>query len=430
MRLLVVAEGLSATHTLPARRELVIGRSDRCDIQIDHPSVSRQHVVLSLTPSPSLRDLGSRNGTRVRDVRVEPGRPVEVHFGDILQLGSVTVFLQRGSATADARPPSIAPVDAPRPSAPEPIRVERGPMADVYRTIDRVAQTDLSVLLVGETGVGKEVVAETLHRRSRRRARRFLPINCAALSPSLFESELFGHDRGAFTGAAKAKPGLLETAQGGTVFLDEVTEIPLSAQVKLLRVLETRQITRVGGVTPRQLDVRFVSATNRHVAQSVADGQFREDLYFRINAVELVIPPLRERREEIVALAEAFISRACREAGRATEPTLSSAALEWLREYRWPGNVRELRNVISRSVALCSGEEIGTEFFRRLDEPTGPFRVSRPVQSDERARVIDALERCAWNQTRAAKLLGVSRRTLVNRLEAFDIPRPQKRRKR
>jgi two-component system, NtrC family, response regulator AtoC len=322
---------------------------------------------------------------------------------------------------------------------PEPVlRSDR--MREIYEILGRIAGGDISVLLLGETGVGKEIVAEAVHRLSPRAARPFLRLNCAALSETLLESELFGHEKGSFTGAMFTKPGLLETAAGGTVFLDEIGELPMSAQVKLLRVLEERKVLRVGGLTPGTIDVRFVAATNRDLEAEIRRGAFREDLFYRLNGFSVTIPPLRERVTEIEPLARYFVAEFCRRNARYPEPEISAVALEWLVRYRWPGNIRELRNLIERAVLLCTGgaitphhlplDKLETSFGPRPEppgEPAPPPPAPQPSELDaERARITAALEDCGGNQTRAAVLLGISRRTLVNRLDAYGLVRPRK----
>jgi DNA-binding NtrC family response regulator len=357
-------------------------------------------------------------------------------------------------------------------------------MDGVRELIGRIAASTISVLILGETGVGKEVLAEMVHRRSPRASKPFLRLNCAALSDSLLESELFGHERGAFTGAVAQKRGLLETADGGTVFLDEVGEMPLSTQVKLLRVIEERMVTRVGGLSPKSLDVRFVAATNRDLEAEVARGTFRQDLFFRLNGISIVVPPLRERQGEIAQLAQTFIAAASRD--RPRPPRLSRDALARLVSYSWPGNIRELRNVIERAVLLAEDGEIAprhlplekmsapvtarvpsrstappasarssapgvfpvspaakvlspegrTDAWPVVPDPTQPppppASASAPALKDElaaleRQRILDALERCTWNQTRAARMLGMSRGVLMARLDQYGIARPRKR---
>jgi DNA-binding NtrC family response regulator len=341
------------------------------------------------------------------------------------------------------------------------------PMQTLRRLTEQVAASELSVLILGETGVGKEVLAEKIHRLSPRRKGPFVKLHCAAFSDSLLESELFGHEKGAFTGAVGAKPGLLETAQGGTVLLDEVGELPPSTQVKLLRVLEERKVLRIGALTPRSIDVRFFAATNRDLDAEVALGRFRLDLYYRLNGVSLVIPPLRERPDEIEPLARTFIEQACRRSHRPLVELSPEAQLR-LGSYSWPGNIRELRNTIERAVILCGRGPIGVEHLpiekmgatlpavavrpsdiavRALPpanafdggEATNPFpRQALPDEGEEkgglhdqvgaleRQRILETLERCAGNQTRAARMLGISRGKLIARLDAYGIPRPRK----
>ncbi|MEO6420460.1 MAG: sigma 54-interacting transcriptional regulator [Polyangiaceae bacterium] len=345
-------------------------------------------------------------------------------------------------------------------------RVSEDAMEKLKPMVERVAAGMISVLILGETGVGKEVLANSIHRLSRRAEKPLLCLNCAALSETLLESELFGHERGAFTGAVTAKAGLLESAQGGTVFLDEVGEMPAALQAKLLRVLEQREVVRVGALTPRSIDVRFIAATNRDLEIEIARGRFRQDLYFRLNGISLVIPPLRERVREIEPLATAFITHFTPQAGRAKEPRLSPEALDFLKRYAWPGNIRELRNVIERAVLLCATDVItlahlpvqkmGRMLPERpadlfLSEPAvveaprqaapsskDKFRAAQPTlipdedvepdpaQDPERERIVHALEECAGNQTHAAKLLGISLRTLVTRIEQYGLRRPRK----
>jgi DNA-binding NtrC family response regulator len=262
-----------------------------------------------------------------------------------------------------------------------------------------------------------------------------VPIHCAALSPALFESELFGHEKGAFTSALTAKPGLLETADGGTVFLDEIGDLPETIQVKLLRVLEDHVVLRVGGVRPIKLDVRFVAATHRDLEAEIERGRFRSDLYYRLSGVTVVVPPLRHRRDEIEGLARTFCEDAAARAG-SPAPALSPETLAALEGYAWPGNIRELRNMIERATALCDGAVIEPDDLpldkiaatlpasQARREPPAPARIDG---ADDKARIIAALARCKGNQTRAASLLGYSLRKLVYLMTRYELPRPRKR---
>ena len=422
--LLVGVDGAFITHALPDDGALTIGRGESNAIRIDHPSVSRQHVRLQITPVLEIEDLGSSNGVRLQDRMLPPRRAVPLRVGDVFELGPCLLQLRRG-----------APRPLRRPSVDEAIssmRVLRG-------LADQVAASTISVLLLGETGVGKEVLARMLHRLSPRASGTLLALHCAALPESLLESELFGHEKGAFTGATCTKIGLLESADGGTVFLDEVGELPPTIQVKLLRVLEERAIQRIGALRPRPIDVRFIAATNRNVEREVELGRFRGDLYYRLNGVTLVVPPLRERIDEIGELAAHFIRGACARDQRPAIPTLSRDALDRVRRYRWPGNVRELRNVIDRAVLLCRdgtirASDLPVDKFCTAGEPPplpvhlpeGSCELHSDIQTLERQRITEALERCAGNQKLAAQQLGISRNTLSARMDAFGFPRPRK----
>jgi DNA-binding NtrC family response regulator len=323
------------------------------------------------------------------------------------------------------------------------VRDER--MRNVYRLAEKAAARDINVLILGETGVGKEILAETIHRASKRAGRPFLCLNCGGLNESLRESELFGYERGAFTDAKNTKPGLLEAASGGTVFLDEIGEMSAAVQAMLLRAIETKQVTRVGGVQPKMIDVRFVAATHRDLVQDIKDKRFRSDLYYRLNGITLEIPPLRERRSEIRPLAEAFLLQLAPASGVSIVPRLSDGAASLLESYPWDGNIRELRNVMERALVLSDGGDIEPEHLpmetiksaseidpadtvlleNLRDDPSTESLTL--VERAERAQVIEALRLEGGNQTRAARRLGIARSTLVVRIEAFNLPRPHKR---
>lgn len=478
------------------------------NIRVDDPSVSREHAVLHVGEDVvEVEDLGSSNGTQIFRGSTVPGRAQEtlkltphrrypLFQGDILRLGSVPSLLR------EDKPESALPDRTTTPPGSGAGRVLLDPeMKRVYELAERAAASDIAVLVMGETGVGKELLAAAVHEHSRRRMRPFLQINCAALAETLLESELFGHEKGSFTGATSMRQGLLESAQGGTVFLDELGEMPLSTQAKFLRVLEERRIRRLGSTRYVDIDVRFVSATNRDLVSEVAAGRFREDLYYRISGISLSIPPLRERIGEIEPLARHFLMGFCIKSG-ISAPEITPAALHRLLQYSWPGNVRELKNAMERAPFLSGGAPLLPDHLPapdgrgtvEEDDPFGDERTdvrslpaprmpgfrngdaarlrdllkyaaagmppappsqshgpglfpsvptvvrasqpppSRPVhgnsknysEDEERQRVLDALEACSGNQTRAAAMLGISRRTLINRIEAFGLPRPRK----
>ncbi len=518
LRLFVAGEGRFATHHLPDSGEVTIGRDPGCELVVDDATVAPRHAVLSMGPTVRLADLGSGLLTSVHQHRVLPGHSVEVAPGDILHLGGVILMVEgRGTAPPRRILPhgyfelrleeecnraarfhsgfallriacdpfcpsaaieeilanSIRLVDVIAVGAPSEYEVMLvdTPPADLKLVVSRLetqlaergAKPRIGMAVYPRdgrgadalTGVGKERLAEAVHKYSRRASMPFLRLNCAALTETLLESELFGHEKGSFTGAQSAKAGLLESANGGTVFLDEVGDMPMTTQVKLLRVIEERKVRRVGALKPLPIDVRFVAATNRDLEQEVQRGSFRKDLFFRLNGISFVIPPLRERVGEIEGLARGLIREACQRMGRATEPELSPEVLALLQQYPWPGNIRELRNAIERAVLLCSrdrlelahlpAEKMSSHFAARrtahatsgppapLPPPIGlrgapllPAELREQLAQAERQRIVEALSRCAGNQTEAAQALGISRRTLVKRLAAFNIPRPRK----
>lgn len=293
-------------------------------------------------------------------------------------------------------------------------------MRAALRTADRVAVRATPVLITGESGTGKEMVARYVHERSPRATRPFLAVNCAALPRDLIETELFGHERGAFTGAIQQRLGRFERARGGTLLLDEIGDLPLDLQAKLLRVLQEREIERVGEMATVPVDVRIIAATNRDLIDMVRAGLFRDDLYYRLSVVPIYVSPLRERTEDIPALVEFFMSRY--DAGRTFD--LSEAARVKLMTYPWPGNVRELENAIHRAVLLCDGGTIhgGDLGLDAHPAPTPPSLVGRTWAEVERQLILDTVAACKGNRAQASKLLGISRRTIYARLHEYGEP--------
>jgi DNA-binding NtrC family response regulator len=538
-----MAPEVFASHPLPAAGALLIGRGKGADVVLADGLASRQHARLHIgSQGLAIEDLGSANGTRLRERKLPQGQPTPLLPGEAIGIGTTLLMVthdrspvtrrhllsheefegrvewecaraeaDRGvfsllrlraegrpelAAVATAAERVLRPLDllgsyapdhyqvlllglSPEPAsalahalvsclqsagiqarfglssyprdgrhagallaaaAPGPgtraeaeepgikLASEAPAMQRVLALAERAAAGTINVLVLGETGAGKEVLARWIHQASARANRPFVCVDCAALSPSLLESELFGHERGAFTGAGPAKAGLLETAPGGTVFLDEIGELPLPLQAKLLRAIENREITRVGGVRARSIDVRFLAATNRDLEAAVAAGSFRRDLYYRMNGMTLLLPPLRERVQDIAALARGFVATSCR-ANRRRPPTISADALALLRGHSWPGNIRELRNVIERALLLCTGDELTSAHLAEtaLTQPkivVAPEMVPHPI--NERERIVTALAECAGNQSRAARKLGLSRKRLIARLEAYGLARPKK----
>ncbi len=436
--LLVVGNARLITHPITGD-EVVIGRAPECDLVLEHRALSRRHAILRRTPQLTVQDLGSTNGVRLARGLVRGGEPVLLAPGESFHIGPFSFLI------VDAQPADASTNRTGR----DRLIVEDPTPEGVSTLVREIAKSGVNVLVLGETGVGKEVLATTIHALSERTGP-LSSINCAALSEQLLESELFGHEKGAFTGAVGAKQGLLEAAGGGTVFLDEIGELPLSLQAKLLRAVESHEIRRLGSTRSIPIDVRIVAATNRELAAEVAAGRFRQDLFFRLDGVTLRIPPLRERRHAIGPLALKFVEEAARRLGR-PEVRATPDLIVALSSHDWPGNVRELKAVIDRAVLLCRGAQLGSRHLAFSSRPEGaeaappPPRAPAPApapavaaapaaddldfldpeQRADRARVIAALDECAGNQTRAAKRLGISRTTLVNKLALYRIPRPR-----
>jgi DNA-binding NtrC family response regulator len=299
-----------------------------------------------------------------------------------------------------------------------------GPMQEVYDRVMRVAPTEATVLVTGESGTGKEMVAQTLHVLGPRRKGPFVPVNCSAVPSNLIESELFGHERGSFTGATQQHRGVFERASGGTLFLDEITEMPAELQARLLRVLEAHTITRVGGEDAVPVDVRLVAATNRSPEQAVKQGALRQDLYYRLNVFPIPLPPLRDRGEDIVLIAEHFLDELNQSSG--VVKRLSASARERLLRYGWPGNVRELRNVVQRDHIMSADELRMDALVATVADSAAPgavkadgIGVGMPLVEVERRMILATLEHCGGDKKQAAQVLGISLKTLYNRLNVY-----------
>ncbi len=320
--------------------------------------------------------------------------------------------LVRENVTLRAHAPGAAPFGG--------LLTQSSRMHEVLRIIDRVAPTDSAVLVLGESGTGKELVARAIHEHSERAARAFVPIHCGALPREVFESELFGHEKGAFTGAVGTKPGLVELADGGTLFLDEIGEMEPDSQVKLLRAIETGTFFRVGATRPRRVDVRLVAATNRDLAEAMKTGEFRQDLYYRINTITVSLPPLRERRDDVALLAKHFVETNARYGLK----RLAASTLAALEAYAWPGNVRELLHAIERAVILSKGDEL---FPSDLPpEILGSNAPAAPSAGDsletmERQHIIAVLKQVNGHRGKAAALLAIDPKTLYRKINSYGI---------
>ncbi|XOV85945.1 MAG: sigma-54-dependent transcriptional regulator [Pseudomonadota bacterium] len=303
------------------------------------------------------------------------------------------------------------------------------PMQELFERIRKVAPTGTNVLILGESGTGKELVAKAIHKASAQAAHEMISLNCAAIPDTLIESELFGHERGAFTGATSSRVGLVEAADGSTLFLDEIGELPLDAQARLLRVLQEGEVRRVGSVATRKVSVRLIAATHRDLKKLTERGEFREDLYYRLNVVKLTLPPLRERTEDIMPMAEYFLQQNCANLGK---PCLSfsAAARKLISTYRWPGNIRELENAIERAVILCEGHEIPPELLSIESES-----VNQPSPSmDDHVSLEDYFQQFVianqdtMTETELAQKLGISRKALWQKRQKLNLPRERSRR--
>jgi len=422
--------------------EVRIGRGRQADLLLLDPSVSRLHARIFRVGTQYFLSDRSKNGTFVCGKKVTQ---LQLESGMVFRIGPYQIHFRQEGGSSLAEPPTVAPGTTPdaedkqrvpsgsRPassSSPLGFVGESPHVRRILTEIGQVGRSDLPVLIEGETGCGKELVSRGIHRVSNRRDRPFVVVNCGAISPDLIESELFGHEKGAFTGATAQRKGAFEVAHGGTIFLDEIGELPLTLQPKLLRVLEQKEIKRVGGNETILVDVRVVAATNRNLREEIVRKTFRDDLYYRISTVTLSIPPLRDRREDILTLARHFVLEAAASTEREV-PGLSVAAAEFLSSYPWPGNVRELRNAIQRAVVMGYGDTLDSGDFAFLLAPGAP-----PVAGDgsdpfsrweqaERQNILSELTRQNWNKTRTAKELGIAKSTLFEKLKKYRIRSPE-----
>lgn len=421
LRFLVVSPRQTFAVDVPPEGRLRIGRVPECEIVIDDESVSRVHAIVHVGPPMTIEDAGSRNGTIVVGTKLGEHESMPVPLGGAITIGRAVLMLDRTVDLRDRRPSETEAL---------PPVIASPPMKKLFETVEMIAQAPLSALVLGETGVGKDVVARAIHDRSGRAKAPFVAINCAALPETILESELFGYVKGAFTGADRPKKGLFEAADGGTIFLDEVGELSMATQAKLLRVLETGEVMPLGSSQAKHVDVRVIAATNRDLRTLVAQAKFRGDLFFRLDGISVRVPPLRERPTDIRPLAEAFVTRTATRLGR-TPPRIDPVFIATLEAHDWPGNVRELRSVIERAMTLAgSSLLLGTEHLVLKGAlSAGPESQDPGLSGDERRerdRINAALRSTSGNQSEAAKLLGMSRRTLIRRLEQYDIGRPRK----
>lgn len=404
------------------RTKIRVGRGPAADVRIDHDSMSGLHFELRLRKyGVELLDLASKNGTMLLGRRVFH---VCVQPGDVIVAGACRIELVETSEidveqSIEAREDGLLGISE--------------PMRETFALLDKVAPREIPVLVVGESGTGKDVLARALHRRSRRAKGPFVVLDCGALAQGLAESALFGHRKGAFTGASEDRSGVFEEAEGGTLLIDEIGELPLPLQVKLLRALESSEVTRVGETTPRRIDARVVAATHRDLRKMVDDGRFREDLYFRLARFVIELPPLRERGpEEIAYLATNILNGIMASEGLSVE--LGRDAVEALQRYPWPGNIRELRNLLERGALRCEGGVITTRDIpfgtpraanSYLDQLVAMGSIDAAHDELDRRLILRILDEVGGNISEAARRLGVGRKKLTTRMKALELYSPE-----
>ncbi len=443
-----ISNGMTVEVRL-GQKEVKIGRGREADLQLPDLSVSRLHAkVFRVGLQYFLADLRSRNGThadgkRITQLALENGTmfqvgPFRIHFHRPVSgsLAGEEPTIPPGTSSAVTDSIEAVPVRVSRGRGKSPVAVEApfglvGGSPHVRKliaTIRRVAASDVPVLIEGETGSGKELVARGIHDASVRRERPFIVVNCGAISPELIESELFGHEKGAFTGATAQRKGAFELANNGTIFLDEIGELPITLQPKLLRVLEQKEVKRVGGNDLFHADVRILAATNRNLREAIARKTFREDLYFRIGAITVSIPPLRDRREDVDPIARHFLA----EMGNSVPgplPCLAPDTLDALITHDWPGNVRELRNAIQHAVVMAESGELTPADFSFLRQESKPGAEAEAETGSgfsrweraERTNILGELARQMGNKTKTARELGIAKSTLFEKLKKYGI---------
>lgn len=406
--------GISASL---ASTSLRVGTAPDNDLVLTDTAVSRRHVVLvRATDGVQVEDCGSKNGTWHEGVKLGTAT---VPDGATLRVGST---LLRVRCTSEKF--VVVPEDNPSFHG----LVSRSPrMLEIFALVRQLAKVEVPVNVTGETGTGKELIARALHDAGPRRKGPYQVLDCGSILPELLRAEMFGHERGAFTGADAQRKGVFEMSSGGTVLLDEVGEIDLAVQPNLLRVLDGREIQRLGSTHRIPIDCRIVSATNRDLSQMVQQGRFRQDLLYRLSGVTLRLPPLRERTEDIPLLVDHFLASASKRQGIATQ-RMSQAAMALLKQHAWPGNVRELRHVIDVSAALTAGSTIEERQVREsfLPAPSSPQPTAHgpSLMAAEKAAILQALETTDWNRLKASRMLGIARSTLYLKMQELGIKRP------
>lgn len=391
------------------KTKVFIGSSDGCDLVIsDDEYVSRKHCKLeTIDDLLILTDLGSTNGTFYKGEKIDKAC---LQDGGAFTIGRTSISVKRSFAEEKIVPDKTRQIG-------DMLGASRS-MREIFGLIKRIAKSDATVCITGESGTGKELVAREIHMGSARASRPFVAINCGAIPPNIIESELFGHEKGAFTGAAATHRGVFEQADGGTLFLDEIGEMPYELQTRLLRALETGSVRRIGGHRDIPVDVRIITATNQDLKKNVSNGRFREDLFFRLYILPIHIPPLRERKEDIPILARHFAKMF---GFKGDGDPISEKAMQKLLSHTWPGNVRELKNTIQRAVVLNPSSVVRASDVNLADLTPRLTSGAIPLAAQEKEAIIEALKRSRGNQSKAAGLLKVARTTLSNKIRRYGI---------
>jgi len=390
-----------------SQQEVNLGTHPQSDIVIDDDYVSRQHCKLVLKDDATLLvDLGSTNGTFVDDVRIDK---IALNGKGAFKIGKTNVIFERVALQEQITPSEKTQMG-------DMLGTSRS-MREVFGLISKAAPAEITVCIVGESGTGKDLAAKELHKQSARKGKPFIALNCGALPPTIIESMLFGHERGAFTGAVEQHPGVFEQADGGTLFLDEIGEMDIGLQTRLLRVLEDGSVRRLGGKQDISVNVRLVVATHRDLKQLIAEEMFREDLFYRLYVIPLHLPPLRDRRDDIPQLAEHFLSI---HAPKGRKIQLAESAVEKLMEHDWPGNVRELKNTLARTIIMAHGDLIKDDDVMFISSPYSTPRKESLV-GQERDAIVAALKKARGNKTKAAKHLKIARSTISYKIGRYGI---------
>lgn len=416
-KLVVISGPDKGREIVVGQQDITIGKKKDNKFILTDTSISRHHVLVKETHGGFLlKDLKSTNGTFLNDVKIHEAY---LKFGTIIKIGHSKIkFIPYDD--------SIKSYPSEKPNFGD-CYSDSFQMRNIFTMLERIAKTDATIILEGETGTGKELLARAIHKNSSRSKKPFLVLDCSAIAKNLIESELFGHEKGAFTGANTSRKGVFEEANFGTVFIDEIGELSQELQPRLLRVLENRELKRVGGNRIVKINVRVIAATNRNLADEVKHNRFREDLYFRLSVLRIHIPPLRERKDDITPITKQLIKSLAKDYELHTPPKILSSTLDILRSHDWPGNIRELKNVLNRAMAMGNNKEIKpadlllTSSYNKQTDPMKTPLAGLSLEEVEKIAILATLKKHKGNKTKAAKDLGIAYSTLYEKMKKFGI---------